>query len=59
MDAALDRLVPDDPRSPYDMHEVIDRVVDDAAFLEIQPGWAPNILISFARLGGRSVGIVA
>ncbi len=59
MDAALDRLVPDDPRTPYDMHEVIDRVVDDAEFLEIQPGWAPNILIGFARLGGRSVGIVA
>jgi Acetyl-CoA carboxylase, carboxyltransferase component (subunits alpha and beta) len=59
MDAALDRLVPDDPRTPYDMHEVIDLVVDDAEFLEIQPGWAPNILIGFARLGGRSVGIVA
>jgi acetyl-CoA carboxylase carboxyltransferase component len=59
MDAALDRLVPDDPRTPYDMHEVIDRVVDDAEFLEIQPGWAANILIGFARLGGRSVGIVA
>ncbi len=59
MDPALDRVVPDDPRLPYDMHEVIDRVVDDADFLEIQPGWAPNILIGFARLGGRSVGIVA
>ena len=59
MDAALDRLVPDDPRTPYDMHEVIDRVVDDAEFLEIQPGWAPNILVGFATLGGRSVGIVA
>jgi propionyl-CoA carboxylase beta chain len=41
------------------MHRVIELVVDDGAFLEIQPGWAPNILTGFARLGGRSVGIVA
>ncbi|MEA2609106.1 MAG: propionyl-CoA carboxylase beta chain, partial [Chloroflexota bacterium] len=59
MDAALDRLVPDDPRTPYDMHEVIDRVVDDGEFLEIQPGWAPNILVGFSTLGGRSIGIIA
>ncbi|MBI3748029.1 MAG: acyl-CoA carboxylase subunit beta [Chloroflexi bacterium] len=59
MDPQLDTIVPDDPRLPYDMRDVIDRVVDDGAFLEIQPGWAPNILIGFARLGGRSVGIVA
>jgi propionyl-CoA carboxylase beta chain len=59
MDEALDTIVPDDPRRPYDMHDVIDRVVDDGAFLEIQPGWAANIIVGFARLGGRSVGIVA
>lgn len=59
MDAALDRIVPDDPRQPYDMHEVLSAVVDDGEFLEIQPGWAQNILVGFARLGGRSVGIVA
>ena len=59
MDPHLDSIVPDDPRLPYDMRDVIDRVVDDGDFLEIQPGWAPNILIGFARLGGRSVGIVA
>jgi acetyl-CoA carboxylase carboxyltransferase component len=41
------------------MHDVITRITDDGEFLEIQPGWAPNILIGFARLGGRSVGIVA
>jgi len=58
-DAALDSIVPADPRTPYDMREVISRVVDDGAFLEIQPNWAPNILIGFGRLGGRSVGIVA
>ena len=57
--AALDDVVPDDPRKPYDMHDVIGAIVDDGAFLEIQPGWAPNIIIGFARLGGRSVGIVA
>ena len=59
MDAALDRVVPDDPRTPYDMHEVLRGVVDDGDFLEIQPGWAQNIIVGFARLGGRSVGIVA
>ena len=58
-DAELDSIVPDDPAQPYDMRTVIDRVVDDGVFLEIQPGWAQNILIGFARLGGRSVGIVA
>ena len=59
MDPGLDQVVPDDPRLPYDMHEVLNGVIDDGAFLEIQPGWAGNILIGFARLGGRSVGIVA
>ena len=58
-DKALDSIVPDDPSKPYDMHGVIERVVDDGAFLEIQPGWAQNIIVGFARLGGRSVGIVA
>jgi propionyl-CoA carboxylase beta chain len=59
MDAALDTVVPDDPRTPYDMHDVLRRVVDDSAFIEIQPGWAQNIIIGFARLAGRNVGIVA
>jgi propionyl-CoA carboxylase beta chain len=59
MDPTLDTIVPDDPSRPYDMHDVIGRVVDDGAFLEIQPAWAANILIGFARLGGRSVGVVA
>jgi len=58
-DSALGSIVPDDPSRPYDMHDVIAHVVDDAEFFEIQPGWAANILIGFARLGGRSVGIVA
>jgi acetyl-CoA carboxylase carboxyltransferase component len=59
MDASLDTVVPDDPRQPYDMHTVLRAVVDDGRFLEVQPGWAPNILVGFAHLGGRSVGIVA
>ncbi len=59
MDPTLDQLVPDDPRQPYDMHDVLGAVIDDGEFLEIQPGWAPNILVGFARLGGRSVGIIA
>jgi acetyl-CoA carboxylase carboxyltransferase component len=58
-DEALDTIVPDDPSRPYDMHGVIDAIVDDRAFLEIQPGWAANIITGFARLGGQSVGVVA
>jgi propionyl-CoA carboxylase beta chain len=58
-DRDLDDVVPDDPRMPYDMHHVISKIVDDATFLEIQPGWASNIIVGFGRLGGRSVGIVA
>ncbi len=58
-DAALDTIVPDDPSKPYDMHDVVRGVVDDGDFLEIQPGWAQNMIVGFARLGGKSVGIVA
>jgi acetyl-CoA carboxylase carboxyltransferase component len=58
-DAALDEIVPDEPARPYDMHEVITRIVDDADFLELQPAWAANIIVGFARMDGRSVGIVA
>ncbi len=57
-DLALDTIVPDDPRVPYDMHDVLRHVVDDGEFFEIQPGWAANIICGFARLGGSSVGIV-
>jgi propionyl-CoA carboxylase beta chain len=59
MDPALDAVVPDDPRQPYDMHDVLRRVVDDGHVLEIQPAWAQNIIVGFAHLGGRSVGLVA
>ncbi len=58
-DEALNDIVPDDPRAPYDMLDVIQRVVDDGEFLEIQPLYATNIVVGFARLNGRPVGIVA
>ncbi|HIQ04755.1 MAG TPA: methylmalonyl-CoA carboxyltransferase, partial [Anaerolineae bacterium] len=59
MDEALDEIVPDNPNKPYDMKEVIRRVVDDGEFLEVHEHFAQNIIVGFARLGGRSVGIVA
>ncbi len=55
----LDDVVPDSPNKPYDMHAVIDAVIDDGDFLEIQPLYAPNILCGFGRIDGRSVGVVA
>jgi acetyl-CoA carboxylase carboxyltransferase component len=58
-DKELDAIVPDEPNKPYDMHEVITRVVDDGDFLEVMENWAKNILVGFARLDGRCVGIVA
>ena len=58
-DEALDEVIPESPSQPYDMHEVIDRIVDDGDFLELQPAWAANIIVGFARLDGRSIGIVA
>ncbi|MBF6561187.1 MAG: acyl-CoA carboxylase subunit beta [Candidatus Binataceae bacterium] len=58
-DETLDTIVPENSNRPYDMREIITRVVDDAHWLEVQPDYAPNMLIGFARLGGYSVGIVA
>jgi propionyl-CoA carboxylase beta subunit len=57
-DALLD-LIPESSAKPYDMLDVIRRVVDDGTFLEVQRGHADNIVVGFGRLGGRSVGIVA
>ncbi|MBI1802678.1 MAG: methylmalonyl-CoA carboxyltransferase [Chloroflexi bacterium] len=59
MDDALDTLVPDNPNRPYDMKDVIGRILDDGDFFEVQEFYAQNILIGFGRLNGRSVGIVA
>ncbi len=58
-DPALASIVPENPNKPYDMHQVIAAVVDDGYFFEVQQAFARNILCGFARLGGRSVGIVA
>ncbi|AEF42270.1 acyl-CoA carboxylase subunit beta [Hoyosella subflava] len=58
-DLELDTIIPDSPNQPYDMHEVIRRIVDDSEFLEVQAQRAMNILCGFARVEGRSVGIVA
>jgi len=58
-DLALDTIVPEDPMQPYDMHGVIDGVVDLGSFLELQPAWAANIITGFARLAGNSVGLIA
>ncbi|MBL8160767.1 MAG: acyl-CoA carboxylase subunit beta [Anaerolineae bacterium] len=58
-DAALDTIVPDSPNKPYDIKEVIRKVVDDGIFFEIHEQFAMNIVVGFARLGGHSVGIVA
>ena len=58
-DLELDTLIPDSPNQPYDMHEVIARILDDDEFLEIQAQYATNIIVGFGRVDGRSVGIVA
>ena len=55
----LDDIVPDLTTKPYDMKEVVRRVVDDGEFLEVHEGWAQNIICAFARLDGRSIGVVA
>jgi propionyl-CoA carboxylase beta chain len=57
-DRSLRRIVPEDPNTPYDMHDVISKIVDDNDFFEIMPDYAQNIIIGFARLEGRTVGIV-
>ncbi|MDQ1625061.1 MAG: propionyl-CoA carboxylase beta chain [Actinomycetota bacterium] len=58
-DKELDTFVPDSANQPYDMHTVIEHVVDDAEFLEVQALFAPNIICGFGRVEGRSVGVVA
>ncbi|HUV48596.1 MAG TPA: acyl-CoA carboxylase subunit beta, partial [Actinomycetes bacterium] len=58
-DLALDTLIPDSANQPYDMHQVIESIVDEGDFLEVQPLFAPNILTGFGRVEGRSIGVVA
>ncbi|MBI2890355.1 MAG: acyl-CoA carboxylase subunit beta [Nitrospirae bacterium] len=58
-DPKLRSVVPEDPNKPYDIRDIIRSVADDGAFLEIQPGYAQNIVIGFLHLGSRSIGVVA
>ena len=58
-DTSLDTIVPVDPNVPYDMKDIIERVIDNGYFFEVMPNFAKNIIIGFARMAGRSVGIVA
>jgi propionyl-CoA carboxylase beta chain len=58
-DYELDTLMPDSPNQPYDMHRVIEHLLDDGDFLETQPLFAPNIVVGFGRIEGHAVGIVA
>jgi propionyl-CoA carboxylase beta chain len=56
---ALDTIIPDNPGKPYDMKEIIHQVVDEGDFFEVQEAFAQNIIVGFARMNGRPVGIVA
>ncbi len=58
-DRALDSLIPDSPNQPYDMHTVIESVLDDQEFLEVQSMFAPNMVVGLGRVEGRPVGVVA
>ncbi len=59
VEMSLDTLVPDNPNKPYDMKELITKIVDEGDFFELQPNYAANIIIGFARMEGSTVGIVA
>ncbi|MBI2585368.1 MAG: acyl-CoA carboxylase subunit beta, partial [Rhodospirillales bacterium] len=59
VEPSLDTLVPDDPAKPYDMKELIAKVVDEGDFFELMPGYAANIVVGFGRMEGSTVGIVA
>ncbi|MFD2200350.1 acyl-CoA carboxylase subunit beta [Shivajiella indica] len=54
----LDNIVPDNPNHPYDMREVIEGIVDESSFMEVHKNYADNIVVGFARIAGRSIGIV-
>lgn len=58
-ESAMDKIIPTDPNKPYDMMDIILPVIDNKHFLEVQPHYAKNIIVGFARIGGRPVGIVA
>ena len=58
MDEALASLVPDSTRQPYDIRRAVELTVDDGEFYEVQEGWAQNLVVGFARLNGRAIGVV-
>jgi propionyl-CoA carboxylase beta chain len=55
----LNEYVPDNPNKPYDMHELIDRIIDEGSFFEVHKDYAENIIVGFGRINGRPIGIVA
>ncbi len=59
IEPSLDTLIPDNPNTPYDMRELIEKIADDSDFFELQHDFAPNLLIGFGRIAGNSVGFVA
>jgi len=59
IDTSLNHVVPVDPNKPYDIKDIINKIIDEEHFLEVQPHYAPNIVIGFARMGGKPIGIVA
>jgi len=59
IDVSLNQIVPVDPNKPYDIKDIIHKIVDEEHFLEVQPHYAANIVIGFARMGGSPIGIVA
>ena len=59
VDDALNEIIPDNPNKAYDMYKVIGSIVDDGRFLEVHKSWAKNIIVGFAHMNGRSIGIVA
>jgi propionyl-CoA carboxylase beta chain len=58
-DLEMDSLVPDSPNQPYDMHTLVEHILDDDEFFEVHANWAPNIMVGFGRVEGHSVGVVA
>ena len=58
-DDSLNDIIPENPNKAYDMYQVIGSIVDDGRFLEVHKSWAKNIIVGFARMNGRSVGVVA
>jgi propionyl-CoA carboxylase beta chain len=58
-DLEMDSLVPDSPNQPYDMHTLVEHILDEDEFFEVHANWAPNIMIGFGRVEGHTVGVVA